>query len=64
MREVICKANAAREDEQNAEDGDWPGSLHAGRRDSTRGGNGRLQKKRGSERPTSRASPKKMTASG
>lgn len=46
MREVISKAHAAREDEQNAEDRYWPGSLHTGRRDSTRGVNGRLQKKR------------------
>ena len=36
VREVISKTYAARQNEQDAEDGDWPGSLHTGRRDSTR----------------------------
>jgi hypothetical protein len=31
VREVISKAYAARQNEQDAEDGDWPGSLHSGK---------------------------------
>ena len=35
MREVISKAYAARQDEQDAEDRDWPGSFHDRKADST-----------------------------
>ena len=31
LRKVVREANTTREDEQNAEDSDWPGSLHDGR---------------------------------
>lgn len=57
MREVISKAYAAREDEQYAENRDWPRSLHRGKR-ILRGEETAVHQRRGEANDLRRTPPK------